>query len=489
MKKLILLTLLVTSTSFAQKFQWSETSTTIENEADYKIENYFYGRLFKLKTKYNQETFNKDVLVDILDSNDDFESEVVNASLEQPVMGLNMKTLIDLFQLNEKNFVYFVTEFDKSTKMNELFWMTANIDTGSKTKHKFITSFAGKNGVNPGDYYVAQSPNKEFYVALKVPSYDKKVNQKITFTLIDKTFKVVKEKEYEFPFSSKQSGNQQLFVSNEGVVFMVKEIELPKVKPYKSVYIWNPSTDAVVEETLKLENDLQIHQLKGQFYESDFYIQGLYTDKNSRDFQFNVSYSGSDGVNSLGVVCAKFDGKGARKYLTLNNTGKINDLNIKDFVVSGDKTWALMDHMFVISKRRPLAQTNMKIINDYTYSNNGIEVGLINNTTGVLEWLHSTKISHPSTTNDNGDLISFMYNVTNEGVTLIYNQHISIYQSKLPILQNYTKTGKLINSTPLPNTLPNKYSLDNSTFVKVENNKYMVRCKLGNSAKYGYLTF
>jgi hypothetical protein len=87
-----------------------------------------------------------------------------------------------------------------------------------------------------------------------------------------------KEKEYEFPFSSKQSGNQQLFVSNEGVVFMVKEIELPKVKPYKSVYIWNPSTDAVVEETLKLENDLQIHQLKGQFYESDFYIQGLYTD-------------------------------------------------------------------------------------------------------------------------------------------------------------------------------------------------------------------
>ena len=158
-------------------------------------------------------------------------------------------------------------------------------------------------------------------------------------------------------------------------------------------------------------------------------------------------------------------------------------------MVSGDKTWALMDHMFVISKRRPLAQTNMKIINDYTYSNNGIEVGLINNTTGVLEWLHSTKISHPSTTNDNGDLISFMYNVTNEGVTLIYNQHISIYQSKLPILQNYTKTGKLINSTPLPNTLPNKYSLDNSTFVKVENNKYMVRCKLGNSAKYGYLTF
>ena len=124
MKKLILLALLVTSTSFAQKFQWSETSTTVENEADYKIENYFYGRLFKLKTKYNQETFNKDVLVDILDPRDDFESEVINASLEQPVMGLNMKTLIDLFQLNEKNFVYFVTEFDKSTKMNELFWMT-----------------------------------------------------------------------------------------------------------------------------------------------------------------------------------------------------------------------------------------------------------------------------------------------------------------------------------------------------------------------------
>jgi hypothetical protein len=489
MKKIILLLSLIASTSFAQTFRWSETTSTVENEADYKIDNYFYGRLFKLKTKYNQDTFNKDVIVDIVDPKDDFESEVVNASLDQPAMGLTMKTLIDLFQLSEKNFVYFVTEFDRSTKMNELFWMTANIDTGTKTKHKFITSFPGKNGVNPGDYYVAQSPNKEFYVALKVPSYDKKVNQKITFTLIDKTFKVVKEKEYEFPFSSKQSGNQQLYVSNEGVVFMIKEIDLPKVKAYKSVYVWNPTTDAVVEETLKLENDLQIHQLKGQFYANDFYINGLYTDKNSRDFQFNVSYSGSDGVNSLGVFCAKYDGKGVKKYITLNSTGKINDLNIKDFVVSGDKTWALMDHMFVVSKRRPLAQTNMKIINDNTYSNDGIEVGLIDNATGKLEWLHSTKIGNPSTVNDNGDLLSFMYTITNEGVALIYNQHKSIYESKLPILQNYTKTGKLVSTTPLNNSLPAKYSLDNSTFVKVENNKYMVRCKIGSSAKYGYLTF
>ena len=159
MRKFVLLALLVASTSFAQTFRWSETNTTVENEADYKIENYFYGRLFKLKTKYNQDTFNKDVIVDIVDPKDDFESEVINASLEQPAMGLTMKTLIDLFQLSEKNFVYFVTEFDRSTKMNELFWMTANIDTGTKTKHKFIPSFPGKNGVNPGDYYVAQSPN------------------------------------------------------------------------------------------------------------------------------------------------------------------------------------------------------------------------------------------------------------------------------------------------------------------------------------------
>ena len=245
MKKIIIVALLVVSTSFSQTFRWSETYTTVENEADYKIDNYFYGRLFKLKTKYNQDTFNKDVIVDIVDPKDDFESEVINASLEQPAMGLTMKTLIDLFQLSEKNFVYFVTEFDRSTKLNELFWMTANIDTGTKTKHKFITSFPGKNGVNPGDYYVAQSPNKEFYVALKVPSYDKKVNQKITFTLIDKTFKVVKEKEYEFPFSSKRCINlssaelksgcsQSYFMSflYSGVLKIIANIN-PVIKPAK----------------------------------------------------------------------------------------------------------------------------------------------------------------------------------------------------------------------------------------------------------------
>ena len=99
MKKIIILAILVVSTSYAQTFRWSETNTTVENEADYKIDNYFFGRLFKLKTKYNQETFNKDVIVDIVDPKDDFESEVINASLEQLAMGLTMKTLIDLFQL------------------------------------------------------------------------------------------------------------------------------------------------------------------------------------------------------------------------------------------------------------------------------------------------------------------------------------------------------------------------------------------------------
>jgi hypothetical protein len=363
------------------------------------------------------------------------------------------------------------------------------MDTGNKSKLETITAMPGKSAINPGNMFVAQSPGKTRYAVLKEPSYDKKVNQKISFVLLDKDFKVIKEKEYEFPFTSKQSGNHEMFVSDAGIVYLVKEIELPKTKPYKSVYIWNPNTDTVTEETLKLDNDWQIHQIKGKFIDDEFYLFGLYTDKGSRNFQFRMSFNGSDGVASLGIAVAKFGADGAKKYLTLNDTGRIGDLNIKDFVAAGDKTWALLDRLNATGKRRPLNQTNMQIIYDYTYHDSGIEIGMIDNATGKLDWRSTLNVSHPQSVNDNGNLKSYMYFIDDNGVDIIYNQFLGNDRGYAPIMKRYSKTGQLVGTKNLP-ALPAWHGLDTSVAVKVKDGQYIVRAKSGQSrALYGFLNF
>lgn len=490
MKKIVFLLLLSSLSGMAQKFSWSEEPTPVQDESAYQITRFFTGRLFVVKTKYNMETFNKDVFVDILDPRDDFEKDTMNLSVEQPVMGLNMSTLLEAFPLTDRDYVFFQSEFDRNTKSTTLSWLKANMDTGKKSKLEAILSMPGKSAINPGNMFVSQSPGKTHYAVLKEPSYDKKVNQKITFVLLDKNYKVVKEKEFEFPFTSKQSGNHEMFVSDAGIVYLVKEIDLPKIKPYKSVYIWNPTTDTVTEETLKLENDLQIHQIRGNFNNDEFYLYGLYTGEGSRNFQFRASFNGSSGVTSLGIMVAKFGNNGVKQYVTLNDTGRIDDLNIKDFVPAGDKTWALLDRLNANGKRRPLNQTNMQIIYDYTYTDLGIEIGMIDNATGKLDWRNSVKVDHPSTVNDNGNLHSYMYFINNDGIDIIFNQNQGINQSQLPVLKRYAKSGQLLHTVSLPNMLPLKYSLDTSMAVKMPDGKYIVRAKLGNSrAVYGFLTF
>ena len=62
-------------------FTWSEGKSSIENELNYSIQNYFDGkRIFNVRSIYNDKIFNKDVFVDIFSSNDDFEKDENNFS-------------------------------------------------------------------------------------------------------------------------------------------------------------------------------------------------------------------------------------------------------------------------------------------------------------------------------------------------------------------------------------------------------------------------
>lgn len=488
MKKLAFL-LLCSGSLFGQTFSWSEEPTSVQDESAYQINRFFTGRLFVVKTKYNMETFNKDVFVDILDPKDEFEKDTMNLSVEQPAMGLNMSTLLEIFPISDRDYVFFQSEFDRNSKTTTLSWLKANMDTGSKSKLEAITTMPGKSAMNPGNMFVAQSPGRIHYSVLKEPSYDKKINQKVTFVLLDKNYKVIREKEFEFPFTSKQSGNHQMFVSDAGIVYLIKEIELPKMKPYKSVYIWNPKTDAITEESLKLDNDWQIHQIKSHFYKDELYLYGLYTDKGSRDFQFRMSFNGSNGVSSLGIAVAKFGADGTKKYLTLNDTGRMSDLNLKDFVPAGEKTWALMDRLNATGKRRPLNQTNMQIIYDYTYTDSGIDIAMIDNATGKLDWKSNVPVNHPSSVNDNGNLKSYIYFINPNGIDIIYNQYLSTERGFQPVLKSFSNAGQLTATKNLSG-IPAKYALDTSVNVKTPEGKHIVRAKIGQSRSvYGYLTF
>lgn len=483
-------------------FQWKETSSKIENETEHDVQHYFDGsKLFKLRSIYNSKIFNTDIFVDIYDSKDDFElDDTKNVSVSQPVMGLNMLTIVNTFYLSGREQVQFLSEFNRESRENELFFRKVNFDTGTPTKPQLVTAFTAKNGVNSGDFFIARSENKQFYVVLKQPSYDKKVNQKIAFTLLDSKFKVIKEVEHEFPFSSKQSGDHTLYVSNSGNVVLVKNIDLPKMKPYMSLFFWNSNDTKVVEHPLNLEMDyLQINQYKITFDDASFYLNGFFSD--SARF-FSVKYGESSPSN--GLVVGKFNAKtGAKDYFKTINTEKYKSFYLKEVLLDQGKAWVIFDQIKKNTKRLPSADPSkpLEYRYEYQFSSNGMTVVMINLADGNLDWLKNINNPEPDTVNDNGDFVSGLYFLRNQKLSIIFNRTIDLntgairvpYKSRIPVLHTYDATGNLIENFDIPNagvggTKAHCFELDTSFAIPLSDGTYLVRSRCGSSsARYGYL--
>ncbi len=500
-KKIGLIVILnfITVTMTAQTFTWGTASSSMK-EFDAKINYILDTKLYQTNSVYNDKVFNRDVKSNSYLLQNLNKEKTVDFSVGQPIMGKAMQTHLEMFQEKGTNQIIFLDEFNTKTKERELFWQRINLETNEKTIPAFITSMPTRNS----NYYITQSPNKLYYAVVKQFSFDKKMNEKINVTLIDKDFKVVKEISFETQYLNKTQSEPKFFVSNNGAVFIVKDIDLAKLKPFKTLYYWDGNGTTMQETSLKFDNDFQIYQFKGHFDGDDFYLHGFYTRIGSKGVQM---YGG--GLPAAGIYAARFSSKGEKKYLMANETEEIPGLNLKDFVFDGIKTWLMADKMFLLQKNKPPvpgAPGSFNFEKDNFYSNDGIVFGKLDNETGRLEWKKILKFEEPNTTNDNGTFLSYLYFLSNNQLSLIYNDTQKtkidkfIMNDRFTNLEVYDSAGNQISSNLIPITglelkyTPNygfdeNFDLDTTVLVKVSEGKYIVRAKSGSNEKFGYLTF
>src|SRR5690606_25078608 len=129
-----------------------------------------------------------------------------------------------------------------------------NVETNTKSEPVVVTSMPGRSS----DFFITQSNNKQFYAVLKHHSFNKKEAEKLNITLLDNQFKVIKEITYTSKYLNTTPLESELFVSNNGEVYVIKNINEKKIKPFKTLYFWNGKSDTAKETSLRFENDYQI---------------------------------------------------------------------------------------------------------------------------------------------------------------------------------------------------------------------------------------
>ena len=483
----------------AQTLTWGAASSSLK-ETDAKINYTLDAKLYQTNSIYDDKKFNRTVTSNSYSLSNLNKEKTNDFSVGQPVMGLAMQTHLEMFQEKGTSNIIFLDEYNNKTKERELYWQRVNLETNERTKPAFITSMPTRNST----YYISQSPNKLFYAVVKQFSFDKKLNEKINVTLIDKDLKVIKEIVFESQYLNKTQSEPELYVSNQGTVFVVKEIDLAKMKPFKTVYFWDGNAATMQETSLKFENDFQIYQYQGHFDGDDFYIHGLYTRIGSKGVQM---YGGS--LPAAGIYAARFNGKGEKKYIEANETGEIPGLNLKDFTFDGLKTWLFADKLFLQQKNKPPvagAPGNYNFEKDNFYSNTAFVFGKLDNESGKLEWKKEIKYDEPNTTNDNGTFLSYLPILNNNQLIILYNDTQKtkidryVMDDRFTGFDTYDASGNLVSTTLIPETglelkyrynygFDENFDLDTTVLVKITDGKYIVRAKSGSNEKFGYLTF
>ena len=503
MKKLNLLSFVVfgllSASMYCQTFTWGNGFSSLD-EAHAAVPHYVSNSLYQINIRYNDKIFNKEIIVNSLDLVTLNKIKSIDLSTKQPAMGMALSKNLELFQENGVNFILFMDDFNTKTKERELFYIKINIETGVKSDPVFITRMPTRNST----YFIAQSDNKQFYGVTKQFSFDKKANEKINALVFDKGLKLLSEVSFESPYMNKSQNPESFYISNLGNIFVVKEINLAKEKPFKTLFYWDKSKQTMTETSLKFDTDYQCHLYKGHFLDNDFYLHGLYTRIGSKSVQV---YGGN--MPASGFIAAKFNSNGEKVYIERNEIAETAGMMLKDFVFDGMKTWFFGDKMFTDKKPKPVAAgQTFNFEYNYTYKNDAIFIGKLDNETGKLEWFKNIPFSEENTVNDDGHYLSYLYVIKNNELHLIYNdlQKTMLgkrtFNDRFITIEKYDDRGTKISNTLIPDngleieyldeyhgSLKDNFDLDTSFSIFIEDGKYIVRAKSAFNEKYGYLKF
>lgn len=179
--------------------------------------------------------------------------------------------------------VMFKSEFSKAggNKVSNLFYYPFDA-SGKRAKKTLLTSFPVEAAMNSGYFEVGCSPAGNRLAVISELPFEKEGMEKCIVRLYDEQFKELWKKEYTFPYESVRAPGNDIFVNNDGTVFILKRIRQKKKFDQFSIFSFTGNGQTVTEKKLELGNAFTISTYKSLFTPAgELILAGYYyTDKN-----------------------------------------------------------------------------------------------------------------------------------------------------------------------------------------------------------------
>src|SRR5688572_28621530 len=133
-----------------------------------------------------------------------------------------------IFPLKDK-LVMFKSEYSKASgsKMFYLYYYLFDV-TGKRGKKNLLSSIDAESAGNSGNFRVNVSPDGTKLAVITELPYVKEGMESCRITLYDNSFKQLWKKDYTFGYEGSKAPKNDIFVNNNGTVFLLKQVNLKK---------------------------------------------------------------------------------------------------------------------------------------------------------------------------------------------------------------------------------------------------------------------
>lgn len=343
-----------------------------------------------------------------------------------------------------KNKVYVLESvFEKDNQKNILMAYEVNGLIKSKTGIPIATLNAEKLSKR-GRFKVSFSDNLNYFVVLAEPEFVKGENEKIEITLFNDDFKEIWKSLYEFNYEFARVVDNNVLISNEGKVFIVKKTNIKSNYTPFSIFsfnenkTWSEFKIDLLDEKKKIINYRTVFSTKGELT-----LGGFYTE----DGRVVI---GGENVN--GMFICKLSLKDANRFLV--NTAEFK--NIRKNLVLRNMLLDENDNMYLTSEKviidenvipQPGNQSNQtsffkEPLKEYKYFVNYIYVDGISLTGNCL---FNYELHRPFETKNDFNIYSstLSYLINNE-LIIFFNDFEHRYKEK----KNHCCKSKIIFNIP-----------------------------------------
>ena len=326
--------------------------------------------------------------VDLQVNSYDMDGEIKNSFMIDQEMEATEPNYFEGFFPVGNQLMLFKMGYDMQTKHSNLYAYVMS-ENGIKDEPKKVASIKAAGLLNAGSFQLITSPDRKKVLILSNLPHERKLNEKIEFTVLDAEMNVVEKKRIEIPFLSRKMKKNDAYISNSGVVFLFKRIYGKKKELDKNVILtFSPELTLLNNQEQKIGTNGVASTYKTMFTSTgNFVVGGMYYDFKKS----GVNVEDPDGV-----------------FLTIcNEKGELNStFNVHHFMGSWQTNqllstsdggyYLLTESVFL--KKEDVASGTSSITNEHFTNQNAMVYKF--NTESKLAWEYEVKRDEQRSVND-----------------------------------------------------------------------------------------